>query len=376
MITIVEVRTKKQQKLFIEFPLKLYKNNPYFVPPLYLEEKKLFKNNYCYYDACKAAYFLAYKDGVLSGRISAIIQTAANEKTGEKRVRFTRFDCFDDLSVSAALFKAVENYAAQNGMDTVCGPLGFSDLEREGLLVEGFEELSTFEEQYNYPYYAKLIENAGFVKEKDWVESKIYSPEDARKKLRVKRAGENVLKLYNLHFGKAKNINEFIKKYGDKFFEILDKTYADIYGFVPFTENMKRELIKNFKLIVSVKTVCVILDESETPVCFGLCFPSIARAVQKSGGRLTPACLIRLLKAIKKPEIIDFGLIGVVPEYRNAGLTAAMLGFLYDIIESTRLKYGETNLNLEDNLDVINQWKHFDSVRHKRRRAYVKKIGE
>ncbi|MDO4852615.1 MAG: N-acetyltransferase, partial [Clostridia bacterium] len=177
MVTIREVRTRKEQREFLNFPLDLYRENPNFVPPLYGDEKKIFCKNYVYYDTCEAVYYNAYRDGKIVGRISGILQKAANEKNHEKRVRFTRFDAIDDQEVASALFGAVEAWAKQKGMDTICGPLGFSDLEREGLLIEGFDQLSTFEEQYNAPYYQKLIEALGYRKEVDWTESKIYPPE-------------------------------------------------------------------------------------------------------------------------------------------------------------------------------------------------------
>ena len=178
MIEVREVKTRKEQREFLNFPLNLYEDNPYFVPPLYGDEKKIFRKDYMYLDQAEAIYFNAYKDNKIVGRISGIIQRAANEKNNEKRVRFTRFDSIDDQEVANALFEKVEKWAKDKGMDTVVGPLGFSDLEREGLLIEGFDQLSTFEEQYNYDYYPKLVENYGFVKEVDWIESKLYAPKD------------------------------------------------------------------------------------------------------------------------------------------------------------------------------------------------------
>ena len=178
MVEIREVKTKKEQKAFLEFPLDMYADNPYFVPPLYGDEKKIFRGDYVYNDTCEHVYFNAYRDGEMVGRISGILQKASNEKKGERRVRFTRFDSINDREVAHALFDAVEKWALSKGMDTVCGPLGFSDLEREGLLIEGFDELSTFEEQYNAEYYGALIEDCGYAKEVDWIESKIYAPEE------------------------------------------------------------------------------------------------------------------------------------------------------------------------------------------------------
>ncbi len=374
MITVKEVETKKERKLFVEFPLRLYHGNPCFVPPLYGDEMKIFSKHYVYNDTCRAVYYLAFSEGRVVGRISGIIQNSANEKFGQKRVRFTRFDAIDDIEVSKALFDAVEKWAKDNGMDTVVGPLGFSDLEREGLLVEGFDELSTFEEQYNAPYYKDHIEKLGYAKEVDWTESKITVP--AYYDGSLDRMAEFILKRYNLHLGKARSVNEFLNKYSDGLFDIIDKSYENIYGTVPFTDGMKKMMIDNFRLIIDLEHVAVILDENERVVCMGICFPSIAKAVQKSGGRLTPSALARILKAIRKPEIIDLGLVGVDPEYANRGISVVISAALMNMLKADNVKYAETNLNLEDNYAIQNQWKRFSEVKHKRRRSYVKSLKE
>ena len=369
MIEIREVKTKKEQKEFINFPLKMYKDNPYFVPPLYGDEKAMFKPDFVYNDTCEIINFLAYDNGAPVGRIQGIIQKASNEKRNEKRVRFNRFDAVNDQKVADALFKAVEDWAVSKGMDTICGPLGFSDLEREGLLVDGFDQLSTFEEQYNADYYGKLIENLGFVKEVDWTESKLYLPDEPDDNIR--KMTDFIMKRYNLHFGTAKSTNEFLKKYADDIFELLDKAYDNLYGTVPFSDGMKKMMISNFKLIIDLRYVAAILNEKEELVCFGVCFPSIAKAVQKSNGKLTPAALIRLLKALKKPSVIDLALIGVEPEYANRGISIAISAELMKMLANDGIEYAETNLNLEDNHAIQNQWKRFKEVKHKRRRAYV-----
>ena len=372
MVVIEEVKTKKQQREFLNFPLKMYKDNPCFVPPLYGDEKKIFSKDYVYYDTCDAVYYNAYMDGKMVGRISGILQKVSNEKRNEKRVRFTRFDSIDDQSVADALFAAVEKWAKGKGMDTVCGPLGFSDLEREGLLVEGFDQLSTFEEQYNAEYYGRLIENCGYAKEVDWLESKIYLPDEPDK--RLEKLGEGLMKRYNLHIGEAKNPRDFINRYGDDLFALLDVAYEDIYGTVPFTDGMKKMMIDNFLMIVDLKKTAVILDENNKLVCLGVSFPSIAKAVQKSGGRLTPLTLIKLLKSIKKPEILDLGLVAVAPEYANKGVGGIVSAYLMRLLRESGVEYAETNLNLESNHAILNQWKRFKSVQHKRRRAYVKRL--
>ena len=371
MVTVKEVRTKAEQRAFLHFPLDMYRDNPYFVPPLYGDEKKLFSKNFIYNDTCETDYWLAYRDGKVVGRIMAIIQKASNEKNNEKRVRFDRFDAIDDPAIAKALFGAVERFALDHSMNAVCGPLGFSDLEREGLLVEGFDQLSTFEEQYNAEYYGKLIEGCGYAKEVDWVESKLYAPapETAAK---LKKLSEQVLKKYNLRIGEAKNVNDFLNRYKDGFFDLLDVAYEDIYGTVPFTPGMKKMMIDNFRLIIDLDHVVCILNEENKVVCLGLCFPSIAKAVQKSRGHLTPAALLRLLKAIKKPKVIDLGLIAVAPEYVNTGIPAVIAAALSDMLNDPRVAYAETNLNLEDNMQIRNLWKRFNAVQHKRRRSYLK----
>ena len=372
MIVIKEVKTKKQRKAFVDFPLKLYRGNKNFVPPLYGDEMKVFRSDYHYYEQAEAKYFLAYRDGKVVGRISAILQRASNEKWGQRRVRFTRFDAIDDKEVAAALFNAVEVFAKEKGMSEVVGPLGFSDLEREGLLIEGFDELATFEEQYNFPYYQQLIESCGYGKDVDWLEHKLYLPETINP--RFENHATQIMERFHLHYGEAKNIRDFLKKYADQVFDVLDETYNEIYGTVPFTERVKKDLIKSFKLIVDLRFLKIIFDENERPVCFGLCFPSISRAVQPSGGKLTLPTIFRVLKAVKKPEIIDLALIGVIPEYRMKGVSSVILYELMKMLKENNIAYCETNLNLENNHAILNQWKSFDAVQHKRRRCFVKKI--
>ena len=372
MIVVKKVETKKQIKEFVNFPLKLYKNNPNFVPPLYMDELAIFKDNFVYNDQAESVFFIAYLDNEVVGRISGILQHASNLKWNQKRVRFTRFDSIDNQDVANALFEALEVWAKEKKMEEIVGPLGYSDLEREGLLIEGFDELSTFEEQYNYPYYQRLIENIGFVKEVDWTERKIYLPKEIDP--RIHHLSEHVMQKYNLKIAKVKNTNEFLKRYGDAFFEILDKTYSDLYQTVPITDKVKKTTIKSFKLIVDMKYAGVIVDENDNVVCFGLCFPSIAKAVQASGGRLTIPTILKVLKALKKPKILDLALIGVLPEYQRRGINAVILDMLTKILSENNIEYAETNLNLETNSNIQNQWKNFDSVIHKRRRSFVKKI--
>lgn len=372
-IEVKEVRTKKQQREFLRFPDILFKGNPYYVPPLYLDEKKIFRKDYIYYETSEAVCYNAYKDGRMAGRIQGIIQRASNEKTGEKRVRFNRFDCIEDFEVAKALFGKVEDWARSKGMEIACGPLGFSDLEREGLLIEGFDQMSTFEEQYHAPYYGAFIEKLGYAKEVDWLEYRIFKP--SKEEIEQMRSmSDYVMSRYKLHYGVAKSGKEFVAKYMDGFFDILDKAYEKIYGTVPFTDSMKKLMISNFDLIIDEKHAGVILDENENVVLMAICFPSIARAMQISNGHLTPFSIGRFLRDRKHPEIIDLGLIGVDPEWENRGVSICAAYRLAEMLEEPGVKYAESNLNLEDNYSIQNLWKHFNGVRNKRRRAYVKAL--
>ena len=373
MIEIREAKSRREQRRFLDFPIRLYRDNPYFVPPLYMDERKIFRKDYVYYDTSEAVYYNAYKDGVMAGRISGIIQHAANGKNGQKRVRFTRFDVIDDFEVAKALFDAVEKWGASKGMDTICGPLGFSDLEREGLLIDGFDQMSTYEEWYNAPYYADFIDRLGYAKEVDWNESRITAPADYDGDL--DKLSDFIMKRYKLRFGPAKNVNDFLDKYADGLFEILDKSYDQLYGTVPFTDGMKKLMIDNFRLLISLDFVAVVLDENDKVVLIGVTLPSIAEAVQKSRGRLTPACIYRILKSKAKPEIVDLALIGVDPEWLNRGVSTTVAAALVHMLQRPGIKYAETNLNLEDNYAIQNLWKRFGREIHKHRRSYVKKLN-
>ncbi len=373
MITIIEVKTKKQRKEFVEYPLRLYKGNRYFVPPLYGDEMKMFTDKNVYFNTCDSAFFLAQREGKTVGRIQGIIQRQYNEIHGEKKLRFSRFDCEDNEETARALFAAVEAWGKAMGMTEVVGPLGYSDMEREGLLIEGFDQEQTFEEQYNYEYYGKLIEACGYQKDVDWVESRLFRMKDDLSKWETLL--DRALKKHNLHVGGVGlSKNAYIKKYARGIFDCIDECYKDLYGTVPFTQEMMEQMIAQFKLIVSLKYICVICDENEKVVAFGLCFPAIGEAVQKSGGKLTLGCLFRLLKAIKKPRVIDLGLVGILPEYRNTGVSTSMMVILGRILKDKRVEYMETNLNLEDNLAIQAIWKRFDCIHHKRRRSYIKTI--
>lgn len=374
MLTVKEVKSPRDIKEFIEFPLRLYKDCPYFVPPLYSDEKKLLKSGGNTENA-ESVFFLATDNGKTVGRIHGIIEKQYNRNHGTKKARFTRFDCIDDEAVARALFGAVEGWAVQKEMNELCGPLGFNDLNREGLLIEGFEEDSTFEEQYNYEYYGRLLEKIGFAKDADWVEYELRLPE--RRNEMLSRVAKRALEINRLHIAdNTMSKKKYIAKYRDGFFDCLEICYRHLYGTVELTKEVQDELVSQFIMIVNKKHVIFICDENERVVAFGLCFPAIGDAIKKSGGRLTPVALCKLLHLVRNPKVLDLGLVAVLPEYQNSGVNAVMISCMLDILAEGKVQKYETNLNLETNEAVQAQWKYFDARQHKRRRSYIKKIGE
>ena len=369
-VVISEVKTKRDIKEFVEFPLKLYKGNPYFVPLIYSDEVNLVKRG-GEPEIADSIFLLARREGRVVGRIQGILQKQYNELHNEKRIRFTRFDAINDKEVSRALFSALEEWGRAKGMNQLCGPLGYSDLDREGLLIWGFDENQTYEEQYNYEYYPELVEDAGLVKEVDWMEFELRAPE--KKNEMLARVAARSLELNRLHVASTDmSKKDYIAKYKDGFFECLEECYAHLYGVVPFTEKMKNELVEQFVLLIKKEFAIFICDENEKVVAFGLGFPNLGDALKKSGGRLTLPALIRLLRVANKPKALDLGLIAVRPEYQNSGLNAVMMNIMMGMLERGEIEKMETNLNLETNEAVMSQWKLFNARHHKRRRSYLK----
>ncbi|MBO4505180.1 MAG: hypothetical protein IKX80_10440 [Lachnospiraceae bacterium] len=372
MVTIKEVKTKKEQREFVRFPLDLYKGNEYYVPMLYAGEFANFSPDYPFNKICDTICLLAYKDGKVAGRVQGIIQHDANKKWGYKQARFTRFDSIDDEEVSSALFEYLEKWASQHGMNEIVGPLGFSDFEREGLLIEGFNEPQTYEEQYNYEYYRRLIEAYGFEKDTDWLEYQIYgSDADTEKMLAM---GNKLLERYNLTFWQAKTMSELLDHHIYDILGVVEQAYSPLYGTVPLNEETLRNYIKDFKSIVRPQDIGALIDKNGRTVAIAIVFPSISDAARASGGRITPRFLYRFLRDKKHPKHMDLGLIGVLPEYNSKGIITIMIGTLIERIRSDKLEYMETNLILEDNLKMQNLLKHFNKRRTKRRRCFKKQI--
>lgn len=376
MIEIVEVKTKKQQKQFVDFPTKLYKDNQFYVHPLRGDELNWFnpKKNVSF-DECEIVFYLALRDGEVAGRVCGIVQKVYNEKTNSKRVRFGRLDFIEDFEVAKALITAIEKWAKEKGMDTVHGPLGFNDLDREGLLIEGFDQLATFEENYNYPYYQEFLEKLGYKKETDYLAFRINLPEETDP--RIKRIGNLMMKKYNLHIATAKNLNQYLAKYKDGIFDLIDEAYGDLYGVIPYSDKLRKQIIDQFKMIINMNFIITLLDEKENVIAFGFALPSLATAVRKSKGRLLPFGAFRILHAKKHCTVADFGLVGVKREFQGKGLTAIILDYVISQAKEIGVTSVETNQSLEDNHKILQTWKNFDDVKnHKRYRCFIKNLDE
>jgi GNAT superfamily N-acetyltransferase len=373
-VEIKEVTSKKELKQFVKFSHKLYKGNPYYVPGLIEEEMMtLDKVKNPAFEVCDAIYYLAYKDGEIAGRIAGIINRSSNEVWKEKKARFGFVDFIDDNEVVDALFGAVEKWAHEQGMEDVQGPLGFTDMDHEGMLIEGFDQLGTMATIYNYPYYPKHMERLGYIKDQDWCEYKIYIPESVPEKhLRI---GEIVMKRFGLKIMKFKNAKE-IMPYAKNVFHTLNAAYAPLYGFAPLTEKQIDYYVNMYIPMLRFEMVTLIVKEADNSVAgFGISLPSLSRAMQKADGHLFPFGWIPLLKALKsKPKVIDLYLTGVMPEYQNKGVNALLFNDLIPVYQRLGVVYAETNPELETNNAVQAQWEYFKREHHKTRRAFTKKI--
>lgn len=374
MLEIIQIVDKKYRKEFVQLPLKMYKGNRYFVPPFYADEMAMFTDKNIYSKMCDHAFFIAKRDGKVVGRIQGIIQNKFNALYNTKQARFCRFDSEDNQETASALFDAVEKWAKSMGADHIIGPSNYSDQEREGLLIEGFNYLSTFEEQYNYPYYKTLIENCGYEKDVDWIENRLFQTSQNKKTLEV--LAQRALKDYDLRVANiGLSMKEIIKKYAKGIFECLDECYSPLYGYVPFSDEMRNQMIQQFKLVLDKRYFTIIVNKEDKVVACGFCIPGIGKALQKSGGRLTPAAIVRLLRTIKKPESVDLALVGILPEYRKSGVAAFVMQKLQEISEMPSVQYMETNLCLEENTNIWTLWKRFDKIQHKKRRSFIKKFN-
>lgn len=375
MIEVKQISpTKANLKKFTQFQIDLYANNPYYVPPLVSDDvRTLNPSDNPAFDFCEAAYFMAYRDGKPAGRIAGIINHQVNNDSGHKKARFGFVDFIDDPEVSAALFKAVEDWARGRGMKHLIGPLGFTDLDHEGMLVEGFEELGTMATIYNYPYYPQHIERLGYRKESDWVEFIMDVPDGIPEKYaRIADIVRRKYKLRNLHYTSRRRIKD---EYGRALFHLINEAYDGLYEYSHLSERQIDYYISLYLDLLSLDLVSLVVDENDLLVGVGISMPSMSRALQKSRGKMLPFGWWHLLKGLKgKNDRVDLMLVAVRPEYQNKGVNALLFTDLIPKYIANGYKWAESNPEMETNAKVQGQWDYFRHRQHRRRRSYTKAL--
>jgi GNAT superfamily N-acetyltransferase len=374
VITAVESRAELMR--FIRFPYRLYRDNACWVPPLIADElETLSPNRNPAFEQAEARLFLATRGGVVVGRVAGILSRAANEKYGTRNVRFGWFDCVHSAAVAAALLEAVAAWGRERGMTTMTGPHGFTDLDQEGMLVEGFQERATIATIYNHPYYPALVERCGFRKDVDYVEFLARVPADAAVPERMAALARRSAERNHLRLVQCSSARQIRVRYGAELFDLLDESFAELYGTVPLTRAQKEWYIRKYLPFTRPDLVKIVCAEDGRMVGFMIALPSLSGAFQKAGGRLLPFGFLHLLAALRSYESIDFMLAGVAPTHRGKGIDRLMTVDMFRTAISRGVRRAESNPELEDNLRIQNQWKVADSRRHKRRRIYRKVIA-
>ena len=372
-VLIREVKSKKELKKFIWFGINLYKDCEFAAPPLSMDDLlNLSKGKNPALEFCDAAYFLAYKDDKIVGRIATIINPVSNETWKQKHARFGWIDFIDDSEVSKALFDAAIAWARERGMTSIHGPLGFTDFDHEGTLIKGFDQLGTLAAIYNYPYYARHIEQNGFEKDNDWVEYLITIPEEFPEK--YFRIAEIVKQKYKLRPLQFKSRKEVVENYAQKIFDLLNLSYSHLYGFTKLNEKQKNFYIKLYFSIFRIDTISIIANENDDVIALGIAMPSFTKALQKAKGHIFPFGWYYMLRALSKNDLVDLYLMAVHPDYQNKGVNSIMFAELMPRFAKNGYKFAETNPELESNTRMSSQWSSFEYVNHKIRRAYIKSI--
>lgn len=375
-VEIVKVSTKKELKKFISFNLELYKGNRYAVPELYEDSlNTLSKNSNAAFDFCEADYFLAMRDGKVVGRIAAIINRRANEIWQQKAVRFGWIDFIDDAEVSKALMQTVEEWGRERGMTEIQGPLGFTDLDREGMLIEGYDRPATMATIYNYPYYPKHLEALGYTKDVDWVEYLFKVPKEKWDKM--DRLSAVVARRSKLSILKCSSRSKLAKVYGKALFELVNECYAPLYGFAPLSDRQIEQFIKMYLPLIDLRLVSLVVDENEQLIGLGIGITSFTEALQKSGGKLFPFGWVHFLKPLlAKPKCVDFLLMAIKPEYQGKGVNAMIISDMLSKFIDLGVQEIESNPELETNTKIQAQWDlpGLDKEQHKRRRAYKRQL--
>ena len=375
-IEIKPVTTRQELQQFVQFYYDLYRDNDCAVPYLYSEEMSTLRHDKnTSFECCESQYFMAFKDGQLAGRVAAIINNRANERWDRKQVRFSWFDFVDDQEVSAALLQAVEGWGRSKGMTEIAGPLGFIDTDREGMLVDGFDKLSTMYINYNHPYYPQHMEQMeGYEKANDWVELRVKVPEVVPEKFA--KITEMVRKRYGLRVHKFSRKELIDGGWGKRIFDLLNETYKDLYGFSQLSDHQIGQLVNDYIKIADLNLVTGVMDGDKL-VGFGITFPSFSRALQKTrDGRFLPFGWWHLLKILKwhKTDTVDLLLIGVLPEYRSKGANALIFDDLIRQFQRYGFDWAETGPQMETNEGVLSQWQYLESTQHRRHRCYRKEL--
>lgn len=374
----VEIRkiepTRAQLREYTKFGIDLYKGNPYFVPPLIMDDvNTLSPDVNPAFDFCKAQSFMAYRDGKPVGRITAIINNIVNERSGKREMRFGFVDFIDDPEVVDALFAAAEEWGRANGMTDIVGPMGFTDLDHEGMLTFGYDEVGTMATIYNHPYYVYHMERMGYTQDAGWVEYRIAVPDAIPEK--YARIAEIVRKRENLKVKKYTSRKKIKEDYGVALFELFNEAYDKLYGYSPLTKKQIDYYIKMYHDILNLKYVTVVTDADDRIVAVGISIQSFSKALQKSRGRLFPFGWYHMLKTLwGGSDVVDLLMIGVKPEYQNKGVNALLFADLIPCYISTGVKFAETNPELEENSKVQNQWNYFETRQHRRRATFRKSL--
>ena len=372
-VEIREVLTKKELWSWVRFPNKLYKDNEYFVPFLERDEFETFSaDKNPAYAFCETKLFLAYKEGKIAGRIAGLINYAYNSKWDKNAIRFTRFDFIDDYEVSQALFDAVVTWGKEKNYTEIMGPIGFTDIDHEGMLVEGFDKLNMSITFYNHPYYLTHMERLGLEKDIDWIEYKITVPKDGIPK--IEKIANAILQKGNY---KVVTYTDRKVLYKEAFeaFALIDLAYSKLYGTVPLTEDIIRSTIDGNIPLVNLDYICAIKDKEDNIVSFGIMVPSIAKALKKSNGKILPFGIVRLLRALRgKNDTLEMFLVAVDPTLQAQGLPAILISTLLKKLNENNVMYCETGPMLETNTKIHSLWRHFEKEQHKRRRCFVKQI--
>lgn len=377
-IDIKRVTNRKELRQFVQFYYDLYRGNACAVPYLYFDEMATLRHDKNpSFECCEAAYFMAFRDGRMVGRVAAIINRRANERWNCRQVRFGWFDFIDDEAVSAALLKTVEDWGRERGMTEIAGPLGFIDTDREGMLVEGFDALSTMYVNYNYAYYPQHMERlGGFTKDNDYVEMRVKVPEVVPDKFA--KITEMVRRRYGLRVHKFTRKELIDAGYGRQVFDLLNATYKDLYGFSQLSDRQIDKLVNDYIKIADLNLVTAVMD-GDKMVGFGITFPSFSRAMQQTrDGRFLPFGWWHMLKVLKwhKTPIVDLLLIGVLPDYRAKGANALIFDDLIRWFQRYGFEWAETGPQMESNEGVLSQWQYLEAHQVRRHRCYRKAIDE